>query len=457
MQSPATKGRCLICSISGASFSPNSTVNRRQLLSALVKAGEVRGRDAAGYAFVAGDKTGMYKKNVPGSQLYVGNLPEDAESFIAHTRASTHGSPKDMSNNHPIESPGGTIRLVHNGVISNHEQVRTVLGSVGELLPEVDSSVIPAVIETFGLESTDVIRGDATAAWFDSETGATLHLAKFQHNPISYAWLADGTFVFASTTGILGTALSSLGLRWFGTYPKVFEEFEEADYLQILGGDIIHDGEVEWDRTRQYGYGANNWRAVTSGATTMGTATTGATPTTSTPVAALDKGRKVDEENRRTALVETPAGVATSDDPEEDIWPYGDTLGADAYDFWVANGRLPDEDDDIPEVLLNSAEKYAFYTIEDDGTYTQFSSLAAMCANLSWYSDLSDPANPIVGPEDGKLRWVNHFTEIGNLNNEGLRVSWIDDDDAMDKFRGSIPSFVPNGVDKLRLLVKAAN
>jgi hypothetical protein len=414
----------------------------------LLKAGEVRGRDASGYAWVAGDDNGLFKKDVPGSRLHVGKLPENADVFIAHTRASTHGHASNMNNNHPVESPFGTIRLVHNGVISNHNEARELLGDIGAALPEVDSSVLPAVIETMGLDGTDVLRGDATAAWLDSDTGATLHLAKFNHNPISYVWLEDGTFVFASTDGILGNALNSLGLRWMGTYPNVFATFGASDYLQILGGDIILDDSVDWDTT--YRPGASAWRSVTSGHSTAQTPTTGTArpvyytaPVTTVAVPSEDK------------VEDTPAGVRVVGNPDEEIWPYGDSLGEDAYDYWRVTGHLPGEDEDEPMYSVQSS--VMFYTIEDDGTYNTYNSLSTLVQSMSWFAGLTEPAYPLVGPEEGNLRWVNHLSELGSISSDGFRVSWVDDDDDLDKFRSLLPSFVADGVDKLRLLKVTAD
>jgi len=186
-----------MCGIFGASFAPGSRVSRRRLMKALFEESEVRGTDAAGFAFFGADGSdGLFKKDVRGGQLSVSTLPHNAASFIGHTRNSTHGDPKDNDNNHPIESPSGDIRLVHNGVITNHREVRQALGKDGKKLPDVDSSVIPAVIEVFGLEHTDMLRGYAACAWYDRETGGTIHVARFESSPVTFTTLVDGTVVF---------------------------------------------------------------------------------------------------------------------------------------------------------------------------------------------------------------------------------------------------------------------
>ena len=60
-----------MCSISGVSFAPGSTINRHKLAAALLSEGESRGRDASGFAWVNPTGDGLYKKNVAGGKLNV--------------------------------------------------------------------------------------------------------------------------------------------------------------------------------------------------------------------------------------------------------------------------------------------------------------------------------------------------------------------------------------------------
>jgi asparagine synthetase B (glutamine-hydrolysing) len=129
---------------------------------------------------------------------------------ILHTRYATHGSTSVPANNHPIASPDGSISLVHNGVIYNHELVRKQFSFK---LPEVDTSVIPAILQKFGHQRFDMLDGDAAVAWLDDSDRGVLRVARVSHSPLVIAQLFDGSFVFASTEELLRNALKSLGLK----------------------------------------------------------------------------------------------------------------------------------------------------------------------------------------------------------------------------------------------------
>lgn len=203
-----------MCGIGGFSLSKKSSINPRKLSNALLNELEIRGNQASGFGFQTLTQQGAFKLDKRGSQLPLGELPKSTRSAILHTRYATHGSLQDMRNNHPISSPDGSIDLVHNGVIYNHDLIRTEIDPADQL-PDVDTSVVPAILEKFerNYDKLNMLDGDAALAWLDRNDIGTLRVARVSHSPLYIGQLKDGSFVFASTQDILERALKRLGLK----------------------------------------------------------------------------------------------------------------------------------------------------------------------------------------------------------------------------------------------------
>lgn len=459
-----------MCAILGVSFTPDSTINRRKLAAALLSEGEVRGRDASGFAFTAPGGDGLYKKDVPGGKLHVGRIATDASALILHTRASTHGSPKDPDNNHPVVSPSGNIRLVHNGVVYNHNDIRELLGKVGKTLPDVDSSVIPAIIETYGLDATSELSGYASAAWFDTETDDTIHLARFKTSTVFFAPLYDGSLAFASTADILGKALHKAGIAWFGGYPAPFDSMSEGDYFQIAGGEILSESEVEWKST--YNWSGPDYSRQTSGGQSQASSQAAAYDI---PESSVNRGHgfasgKPQGSEDQKALVIINHGLANEMDDEDDSREgaiisklFSSPEAVDPQDMTdeefeaYASGfaKVGELENPMVHAYDDNYDSEMFFSTGHDGDYVTFTTLSGLLAKLSWDSDLSGSENNLVGPEEGKLRWVNHIADIGSLDDEGVEVSWVKNEDDLTKYLPVLPTYVREGVTRLRSLVGA--
>lgn len=252
-----------MCGIAGFSLSPKSKINARKLSNSLLSELDVRGNQASGFAFQTGNSQGYFKKATSGASLPLKSMPRSTRVAILHTRYATHGTINNMANNHPVQSPDSTIDLVHNGVIYNHDLVRTELDYK---LPEVDSSVIPAILQKYDrdFDKLSMLDGDAAIAWLDSNDMGVMRVARINHSPLFISQLKDGSFVWASTESILLRALGKAGLR--ATYA---ESVPERTLLTIRDGmlsavEALPETDPAFVDKSWYGsYGA--YRNMTSG------------------------------------------------------------------------------------------------------------------------------------------------------------------------------------------------
>ena len=109
---------------------------------------EYRGYDSAGVSLIDANSFLNTQKTIGRvadlEDLFNGEIPNGGLG-IAHTRWATHGVPSS-ANSHPHTS--GSISVVHNGIIENHNLLKEELRDRGATLSsETDSEVIAHLIE----------------------------------------------------------------------------------------------------------------------------------------------------------------------------------------------------------------------------------------------------------------------------------------------------------------------
>ncbi|HEX4561066.1 MAG TPA: glutamine--fructose-6-phosphate transaminase (isomerizing) [Gemmatimonadales bacterium] len=126
---------------------------------------EYRGYDSAGLAVVNGSRVDVFK--APGKiavlEAELGPTLPTGHTAICHTRWATHGAPNAV-NAHPHTDCGGTIAVVHNGIIENAGALRTALTKRGHVFrSETDTEVLAHLIEELHTKGTPLTESVAGA------------------------------------------------------------------------------------------------------------------------------------------------------------------------------------------------------------------------------------------------------------------------------------------------------
>lgn len=182
-----------MCGICGVRRFGPTPITETQITTLLV-ANERRGNHATGLALQqANGEIAVFKTDVPAWQFvhrkdyekFLGeNLLRDTITFIGHTRFATQGHQTKNNNNHPIFA--GSTAVVHNGMISNDDQMFKDLKL--ERKCETDSDIIRAVLDQHGftrkgLELMNKFSGSAAFAAISPKHPGKLLLGR-SGNPI---------------------------------------------------------------------------------------------------------------------------------------------------------------------------------------------------------------------------------------------------------------------------------
>jgi asparagine synthetase B (glutamine-hydrolysing) len=207
---------CGICGIYSLDKIDEDTAERFQKI--MVNC-ESRGTDAFGYAIYPNNTIFKTKDSVSKGIEKSGNFFKEFTGnkiVLAHTRATTKGSPEKNQNNHPFETKD--FILAHNGVIYNDDEfgfksdIETdsyvIVRNIQELYDK-NNNIVEAIKET-----AEKLRG-SYACWLLVKSTGSVYL--FRHsNPIDVIYDPIANCVaFASEKNMLAPLIKDMGLKGF--------------------------------------------------------------------------------------------------------------------------------------------------------------------------------------------------------------------------------------------------
>lgn len=174
---------------------------------------EYRGYDSAGIAVYDGSK--IVTRKAIGRLKVLENLTKGGETMpgqagIGHTRWATHGAPSDR-NAHPHTNAGGTIAVVHNGIIENYIPLKKMLTEKGyQFASETDTEVLAHLMDYYykgnPLEAVTKVlhrvEGSYALGILFADYPDEIYAAR-KDSPLIVGQNADGCFIASDVPAIL--------------------------------------------------------------------------------------------------------------------------------------------------------------------------------------------------------------------------------------------------------------
>ena len=230
---------------------------------------EYRGYDSAGLVTVNG---GLKRVRSVGrvASLTAECAAQHAHGHlgIAHTRWATHGAPS-KANAHPHISAG--LAVVHNGIIENHEALRTRLTGLGFIFTsETDTEVIVHLIELHFRQSRDLLTATrlavaelagAYAIGVVSEDSPHQLICARKGSPLLIGLGIEENFIASDVSALLPVTqrviyleegdVAQIGLLSVKVFNAAGQAVERSIHISELSADMAELGAYRFDRTER--------------------------------------------------------------------------------------------------------------------------------------------------------------------------------------------------------------
>ncbi len=176
---------------------------------------EYRGYDSAGLATVSNGRLAIRRR--PGKIGELSDLierePAEGPIGLGHTRWATHGAPTEL-NAHPHVDCGGSLAVVHNGIIGNYLPLKRSLREAGHVFrSDTDTEVIAHLLESHVARGGDllealraclrVLRGAYALGVIAASDPHRLLVAKHGAGSVVVGLGGDGAYVASDIPAIL--------------------------------------------------------------------------------------------------------------------------------------------------------------------------------------------------------------------------------------------------------------
>lgn len=195
---------------------------------------EYRGYDSAGLALLDHDQIDRYRAKGRVVELEKISSNSSGKIGIAHTRWATHGAPTEQ-NAHPHMSTD-RVAIVHNGIIENHQTLRTAQKEAGyQFTSETDTEVIVHQVDGYlaqGMSllqavqcTTNDLEGAFALCVISKDTPDTMIAAR-RGPPLLIGYGNDEHFIASDMSAIIPVA-------------KQYSALEDGDVAEVKRQSVV--------------------------------------------------------------------------------------------------------------------------------------------------------------------------------------------------------------------------